>query len=79
LVIHIKLHTIAQIQSENGLLANLDLVVPEGSPLSLVLEQLPVNIPIEHLLFVINHRLCEPEILLYEDDTVEIIPALSGG
>jgi molybdopterin converting factor small subunit len=55
------------------------MTLPSGSTLTEVLLALDINFPLDNLLIVVNGRLAEPSMLLYDGDEIHLIPALSGG
>jgi len=79
MVIDVRLHTILQRQSPNGLRHQLHVTLPENSKVSDLLCFLQIDLDTDHLLLVVNGKVVGLEHLLEEGDKVNLMPALSGG
>lgn len=78
-IITVRLHTILQRETPQGLQRKLTLQLANGSTIGDVLRELEVKLPVEALLLVVNGRLCQPATILKNGDELNLIPALSGG
>ena len=79
MVVTVRLHTILQRQTPQGVLRNLDVELPVGSTVGDLLGQLEIELGPEALLLVVNGRLVEVDHILKPGDRVNLMPALSGG
>ena len=79
MVVTVRLHTILQRQTPQGLVRQVELTLPEGSELVEILRLLEVNLDLEALLLAVNGRTAEPEHVLQDGDLVDLIPAIEGG
>ena len=77
--ITVHLHTILQRQTPQGLQRRLELETPPGTTLEDLLARLEIELSTEAMLLVVNGRIVELEYELQEGDTVNLMPALSGG
>jgi sulfur carrier protein ThiS len=75
----VHLHTVLQRQTPEGLVRQLELLVPPQSNISDLLIQLEIDFPLDSLLLVVNGHLVEPDHMLVEGDKVNLMPAISGG
>ncbi len=74
-----RLHTILQRETPQGLQRQLTVQLAEDSSIDAVLQLLEIKLPIEALILVVNGRLCPPTTILNNGDELDLIPALSGG
>jgi len=79
LIVHVRLHTALQRVSADGRTGTLELVLPPGACVRDVLDRMNLVADDEALLLVLNRRMVEPEAALAEGDTLDLIPAISGG
>ena len=79
MVVTVRLHTILQRETPQGLQRELTLQLADGSTIGDVLRELEIKLPVEALLLVVNGRLCQPTTILYHGEELNLIPALSGG
>ncbi len=77
--ITVHLHTVLQMPTPEGLRSRLDMDVPVNSTVRALLARLEISLPLEALLLVVNGRLAPPDYILHENDTVHLMPAISGG
>jgi len=78
-VINVNLHTLLQRKTETGTVSQLELILPDGSAVEAILHLLDVTFPIDSIILVVNHRNVEQSYQLTDGDTVDLIPAMSGG
>ena len=79
MVVTVRLHTILQRETPQGLQRELTLQLADGSTIGDVLRELEIKLPVEALLLVVNGRLCQPTTILHHGEELNLIPALSGG
>lgn len=79
MVITVNLHTLLQNVTAEGRTSRVTLDLPAGTPVQSVLEQLNIALPLEDLLLAVNGKVVPPEYVLEEGDTLDCIPAISGG
>lgn len=79
MILTVHLHTILQRQTPEGPLRSLEVELPPGATLADLLGYLEVDLNPEALLLVVNGRLVELGYALQDGDTVNLMPALSGG
>ncbi len=79
MIVHVRLHTALQRVSADGRTGMLKLDMPPGACVRDVLTQLSLVADDEALLLVLDRRMVEPEAALAEGDTLDLIPAISGG
>lgn len=79
MVITVRLHTILQRQTAQGLVRELDVELPANSTLTDLLHKLEIELDPDSLLLVVNGRLVETGDLLRPGDRVNLMPAISGG
>ena len=77
--VSVQLHTILQRQTPEGRLDRLEVELPDGSTLADLIERLEITLDPEDLLLVVNGRTAEMDRPLQDGDTVNLIPAISGG
>jgi len=77
--ITVHLHTILQRQTPEGLLRRLELETPAGTTLADLLARLEIELSPDAMLLVVNGRVAELAYELQDGDTVNLMPALSGG
>jgi len=75
----VHLHTILQRPTPEGMLRQLDVRLAPGSTVGDLLVTLEVHLPVDALLLAVNGRVAEPDQTLQEGDTVNLMPAISGG
>ena len=78
-MIKVILHTLLQRKTETGTVSQLELNLPEGSTVESIIKSLDVILPIDSLILVVNHHNVEQSYQLTDGDTVDLIPAMSGG
>ena len=79
MVVKVHLHTILQRRTPAGMVDRLEVTLADGSTLEDLLSQLEIELPVEQMLLVVNHRMAEPNQQLYGGDVVNLMPAISGG
>lgn len=79
MILTVHLHTILQRQTSEGPLRRLDVELPPGATLADLLAFLEIELSPEALLLVVNGRLVNLGHTLQDGDTVNLMPALSGG
>jgi len=79
LIVHVRLHTALQRVSADGRTGTLELDLAPGACVKDVLHRLNLVTDDEALILVLNRRMVEPETVLVEGDTLDLIPAISGG
>jgi molybdopterin converting factor small subunit len=79
LVIGVTLHTVLQAVSAAGRTSRISLELPPGATVQDVLDRLQVPIAPEHLILVVNRAAVDPDAALQDGDTLDLIPAISGG
>jgi molybdopterin converting factor small subunit len=77
--ITVHLHTILQRQTPEGLQRRLELDLPPGTTLADLLVRLEIELDPEAMLLVVNGRIADLAYTLKDGDTVNLMPALSGG
>ncbi|MBN1149396.1 MAG: MoaD/ThiS family protein [Anaerolineales bacterium] len=77
IVVH--LHTILQRQTPQGLQRRLELETPPATTLADLLARLEIELSPDAMLLVVNGRTAELDYELRDGDTVNLMPALSGG
>lgn len=75
----VHLHTILQQQTSHGRRSQLEITLPEGSTVQDLINTLNITLPPDSLLLVVNGRMAEAETALQDGDTVNLMPAISGG
>jgi sulfur carrier protein ThiS len=75
----VHLHTILQIQTPQGLVGHLEVDLPTGSTMADLIEHLEIKLDPDAMLLVVNGRLVDLEHKFQEGDTVNLMPAISGG
>lgn len=78
MVVTIHFHTVLQ-QQPAGRLDRLEVALPEGSPLSGLVERIGIVFPLDALILVVNGRLAALDQILEDRDQVHLIPAIIGG
>jgi molybdopterin converting factor small subunit len=79
MLIHVNLHTILQRQKSKDRREKVEINLPDGSTVADLIKQLGITLPDDALLVIIRNHLCDPHQVLSNEDTVDLIPALSGG
>lgn len=79
MIVHVRLHTALQQVSAESRTGQMDLEVPPGACVQDVLDQLGLIADDEALLLVLNRRMVGLEAPLADGDTLDLIPAISGG
>jgi sulfur carrier protein ThiS len=75
----VHLHSILQIETPEGMLNRLEVVLPQGSTMASLLERLQISISPDHMLLAHNGRVVDLDQPLQEGDQVNLMPAISGG
>lgn len=79
MIVHVRLHTALQQVSAEGRTGALELDLPPGACVRDALAALGLVPDPEALLLVLNRRMVDEEEPLVEGDTLDLIPAISGG
>ena len=79
MVVTVHLHTILQLRTPAGMVDRLEVTLAYGSTLGDLISQLEIELPVEQMLLVVNHRMAEQNQQLYDGDVVNVMPAISGG
>ena len=79
MVISVHLHTILQRHTPDGPIRFLEVELPEKSTPADLLQALEIKLDPDELLIVVNGRMADGDRVLKEGDTVNLMPALSGG
>ena len=77
--ITVHLHTILQRQTPQGMISRMDVDLPSGSTLADLLQRLEIDLAPDHLLLAVNGRVADLERVLEDNDTINLMPAISGG
>lgn len=77
--ITVRLHTILQRKTSEGLIDYLEIDLKPASKLSDLLDELEVDMDIDSMLLVVNGRMADPSQKLRDGDQVNLMPAISGG
>jgi len=75
----VRLHTILQRQTPEGLVRLVELELPQGGCVGDVLSSLEITMPPETLILAVNGRVADIDQPLAEGDQVNLMPAISGG
>ena len=78
-MIEVHLHTILQPITEAGVMRKVNLELPPGTTLAVILDILNIKFPADGLILIINGRVAGLTDVLSDGDIVHIIPAISGG
>lgn len=79
MIVHVRLHTALQRVSADGRTGTLELDLQPGARVRDALAALGLTPDPEGLLLVLNRRTADEEEPLAEGDTLDLIPAISGG
>lgn len=79
MIIHVRLHTALQQVSAAGRTGQLEFDLPPGACVRDVMHRLNMVAGDEALLLVLNHRTAGLDTTLVDGDTLDLIPAISGG
>jgi molybdopterin converting factor small subunit len=79
LIVTLRFHTLLQKKTNIGNLTDLDVQVPDYATIEDVLSTLSLDLPWDSLILVVNHRVCDLEHVLSDNDIIDCIPALAGG
>jgi molybdopterin converting factor small subunit len=79
LVITVKLHNVLQMVSASGRTSWMSLELAEGSVVGDALKALDIRWDPDNLVLGVNREQADPEKTLKNGDTLDIIPAVSGG
>ena len=79
MIVQVRLHTALQRVSADGRTGTLMLDLPPGACVRDVLDRLHLVADDEALLLVLNRRMVDEDTPLAEGDTLDLIPAISGG
>ena len=79
MIIEVHLHTILQQQTADGLVNLLEVKLPSGSTISDLLTFLDIEMSADSLLMAVNGRVAKIDQILVDQDTVNLMPAISGG
>ena len=75
----VQLHTILRLETPEGLVGLLQLELPQHSTIQNTLNALKISLPEEALLLAVNGRVVDANHPLADGDTVDLMPAISGG
>lgn len=75
----VHLHTVLQRHSPAGRVSELTVDLPADSTVLDVIAHLEISMAPRHMMVLVNGRVSKPEAMLEEGDTVNLIPAISGG
>ena len=75
----VHLHTILQRETPDGLISRLEISLPDESTLAELIEHLEIPLSPDHMLLAVNRRMAELDQVLKDGDTVNLMPAISGG
>ena len=79
ITVSVRLHTILQKETPQGMIRRLDVHLPPGRDLVDLLRYLEIDFPKEAMILVVNGRVVEEDYRLEDGDAVSLMPALSGG
>lgn len=79
ITVTVHLHTVLQRQTPEGLVRELPVTLPPESTMETLVTHLGIEFPAESLLHVVNGRIAELSQILHDGDTVNLMPAISGG
>jgi molybdopterin converting factor small subunit len=79
MIVQVRLHTTLQRVSAEGRTGQVSLDLPPGACVRDVLSALHLTADEEALLLVLNRRPVAPDLPLSDGDTLDLIPAISGG
>lgn len=79
MIVHVRLHTALQQVSAAGRNGRLELELPPGARVNDALARLHLVANDEALLLVLNRRPVGADAPLEDGDTLDLIPAISGG
>ena len=77
--VSVKLHTILQRETPEGVVNQIEVELPEGSRLDDLLQHLEMELDPEALLLAVNGRMADTNKELKDGDEVNLMPAISGG
>lgn len=75
----VHLHTILQRETPDGLISRLEISLPDESTLAELIEHLEIPLSPDHMILAVNRRMAELDQVLKDGDTVNLMPAISGG
>lgn len=75
----VHLHTILQRETPDGLISRLEISLPDESTLAELIEHLEIPLSPDHMILAVNRRMAELDQMLKDGDTVNLMPAISGG
>jgi molybdopterin converting factor small subunit len=79
LVIQVRLHSIFRLQTPEGPQSKVEMDLPEGATVALVVRELDLIDKTDGMLMVVNRRIAELDQALVEGDEVRLMPVISGG
>lgn len=79
MVVLVKLHTILQRSSPEGMVREISLELAEPSLLKEILRILEIPLKGDALILAVNGRVVDENCVLADGDVVSLMPALSGG
>ncbi len=77
--VDVYLHTILQRHTATGLQKQLQVSLPDGSKMGDLLHSLKIDLDPEYLLLVVNGKVVELDHVLQNGDSINLMPAISGG
>lgn len=75
----VQLHTILRLETPDGPVGLLELELPPASTVQYIREALEIELSDEALLLAVNGRVVDVDHPLADGDTVDLMPAISGG
>jgi len=75
----VHLHTILQRETPDGTIGRLEMSLPDESTLAELIEHLEIPLSPDHMILAVNRRMAELDQVLKDGDTVNLMPAISGG
>ena len=79
MIVSVHLHSTLQRQTSQGLLRQMQVELPEGSSLAELMRRMEIIADPDDLLLVVNGRVAETNQVIFDNDEVHFIPAISGG
>ncbi len=79
MVVTVHLHTLLQNVTAAGRTSQMTIELPAAATVQTALDQMDITLPLEDLLLAVNGKVVPPEHGLEDGDTLDCIPAISGG
>lgn len=77
--VSVRLHTVLRRKTPEGIIDLLEVDLPEGATVQVLLEQMAIPLSGDALLLVVNGRIVKGDHVLSSGDQVRLVPAMSGG